>query len=200
MNTEPISSDPGVIRAQIAETRSNLSGTIDELGDKVNPGRMARRQGARIRRAGRGMRERIMGSSNAARDAVSEGMSSVGGAISEAPEAVRSQTQGSPMAAGLVAFGVGMVLSALLPPSQKEAQGAAALKEQAQPLVQQATDAAREVAGNLKEPLQEAAAEVKATASDAVDTVASEGKSATDEVKHHAEQSTSTVRQQASDA
>lgn len=199
MNNEPISNDPGVIRAQIAETRSNLSGTIDELGDKVNPGRMARRQGARIRRAGRGMRERIMGSSDAARDAVSEGMSSVGEAISDAPEVVRSQTQGSPIAAGLIAFGVGMVLSALLPPSQKEAQGAAALKEQAQPLVQQASDVAREVAGNLKEPLQEAAEEVKTTAAGAADTVASQGKAATEEVKHHAEESKSTVQEQASD-
>ena len=199
MNTEPISNDPGVIRAQIAETRSNLSGTIDELGDKVSPSQMARRQGARMRRAGRGIRERIMGSTEAARDAVSEGMSSVGDAISDAPEAVRSQTQGSPIAAGLISFGVGMVLSALLPPSQKEAQGAAALKEQAQPLVQQATDAAREVASNLKEPVQDAAEEVKSTAADAVDTVASQGKSATEEVKHHAEQSTTTVQQQASD-
>ena len=195
MNTEPISNDPGVIRAQIAETRSNLSGTIDELGDKVSPSQMARRQGARMRRAGRGIRERIMGSTEAARDAVSEGMSSVGETISDAPAAVRSQTQGSPMAAGLVAFGVGMVASALLPPSKMEAQGAAALKEQAQPLVQEATDAAREVASNLKEPLQDAAEEVKATASDAVDTVASQATSATDEVKYHAEQSTTTVRQ-----
>jgi ElaB/YqjD/DUF883 family membrane-anchored ribosome-binding protein len=195
MNTEPISNDPGVIRAQIAETRSNLSGTIDELGDKVSPSQMARRQGARMRRAGRGIRERIMGSTETARDAVSEGMSSVGETMSDAPAVVRSQTQGSPMAAGLIAFGVGMVVSALLPPSKMEAQGAAALKEQAQPLVQEATDAAREVASSLKEPLQDAAEEVKATASDAVDTVTSQAASATDEVKHHAEQSTTTVRQ-----
>src|SRR3546814_18439061 len=60
--------------------------------------------------------------------------------------------EGSPLAAGLVAFGAGMVISALIPASEKEAQLAsravATAKEQAQPLVEEAKSVGQDIGAN----------------------------------------------------
>ena len=50
---------------------------------------------------------------------------------STAATAARRQTQGNPLAAGLIAFGVGWLVSSLLPDSQKERELAHQLKDRA---------------------------------------------------------------------
>ena len=93
----------------------------------------------------------------------------------------QDKVQGSPLAAGLVAFGAGMIVSALIPASEKEAVAAGhvvdAAKEHGQPVVDQARSAAQEVVGNVKETATDAVAEVKDTATDSAETVKSEGQS-----------------------
>ena len=114
------------------------------------------------------------------------------------PGRLRRQTKGSPLAAGLIAFGTGLLLSALIPASRPEAQAAAAIKDQAQPLVDQLTEAGKDAAGNLQEPAQQALESVKSTASDAVDTVKDEGSSAVGDVKDQAQDAKETVAQHTS--
>jgi gas vesicle protein len=204
-----MSNDPEVIRAQIEATRAGLSQDVNELGDKVSPQQIALRQKARLRGSVTSVRNHIMGSADdvkssssdalsSAQDAVGGAASSVGDAVSGAPGKVASQTRGNPMAAGLIAFGVGLLASSVIPASRREAQAAAAIKEQAQPLVDKATSAAKEMAGNLQEPAQDALESVKSTAADAVDTVKEEGTSAADDVKGQAMDAKDTVAQQAS--
>ena len=104
-------SNPDQIRAEIAATRADLSNTVNELGDKVSPSHIARRQTTRIRRSASSVKNRVMGVSNTATSKAGDALSSVGDSVSEAPGMITARTQGSPMAAGLIAFGSGMLLS-----------------------------------------------------------------------------------------
>ena len=192
------SNDPDVIRAQIAATRAGLSSDVNELGDKVSPGQIAKRQRDKVTGTVMGVKDHIMGSAHDVKSSTGDAASSVGDTISDAPGKVARQTQGSPLAAGLIAFGTGLLLSALIPASRPEAQAAAALKDQAQPLVDQLTDAGKEAAGNLQAPAQQALESVKSTAADAVDAVKDEGGSAVGDLKSQAQDAKDAVQEHAS--
>lgn len=204
-----MSNDPDAIRAQIEATRAGLSNDVNELGDKVSPTQIARRQREKVRGSVMTVKDHIMGSADSAKSSASDAvsnvgdkMSSVGDAVSDAPGRIAQQAKGSPLGAGLIAFGAGLLLSALIPASQPEARAAAAIKDQAQPLMDQLTskakDAASDVASNLQEPAQNALESVKSTAADAVDTVKEESTSAAGDVKNQAVDAKNTVQQQAS--
>ena len=117
--------------------------------------------------------------------------------MSGAPGAVARKAQGSPIAAGLIAFGAGLLVSSLLPASRVEQQAAENIKDTAQPMVDDFTDTAKEIAENLKEPAQQAMEEVKSTATDAAATVKDDAASAVDDVKTQAQDSKDTVQQAA---
>jgi gas vesicle protein len=132
-------------------------------------------------------------------DTASEAASSVQGVVQEAPRAVVRQTRGNPLAAGLIAFGAGWLVSSLLPAGQREQQLAEQAKERAselsQPIADAAKQAATEMRANLQEPAQHAVESVRNTAQDAGQTVADEGRSAAQDVQNHAQGAAETVRQ-----
>jgi ElaB/YqjD/DUF883 family membrane-anchored ribosome-binding protein len=121
-----------------------------------------------------------------AKDNVSAKLSDAGTAISHAPDQVKAKTQGNPLAAGLIAFGAGMLISSLIPASEKEREAAQQLKTAAEPLATQVTDAAKDMVQDLKEPAQEAMENVKATATEGVQNVKTEGQGAVTDVKDRA--------------
>jgi len=193
-----MSNDPDVIRAQIASTRAGLSDDVNELGQKVSPSQIAKRQGEKLKGAAVSVKDHVLGSADTAKSGAGDAMSSVGDAVSDASGKVARGAQGSPVAAGLIAFGTGLLLASLFPASRPEAQAAAAVKEQAQPLVEEVQNSTKEIAEHLQEPAQQAVESVKATASDAVDTVKEEGTAAAEDVKDHAQEAKDTVQEQAS--
>ena len=190
-----MSNDPEQIRREIERTRSDLSDNVNALGDKVNPGSIAKRQAGRVRGAAVSVKEAVMGSASDATDTGAVG--TVGDAVSDAPNAVARKAQGSPIAAGLIAFGAGLLVSSMLPASWAEQQAAEKVKDTAQPMVDDLTETAKEVAGNLQEPAQHALEEVKSTATDAAATVKDEATSAADDVKSQAQDSKDAVQQAA---
>jgi hypothetical protein len=222
--TTPTSNNPDVIRRQIEDTRRELSYDVDALNEKVNPARvMDRRVTAakgRITRA----KEKVMGSAHdttstaqyhaqnaagsvqgaasSAADSVQGAASSAAQAVQQAPDQIVRQTQGNPMAAGLIAFGVGWLVSSLLPATQKEQQLAqqaeTALRENKDTLLAPAKQAAQEIGEELKPVAQHAVEEVRSTATDAAQTVKQEGQSAAQDVQGQAQQSKETVQSQAS--
>lgn len=129
-----------------------------------------------------------------AKDNVAAKLSDAGTAVSNAPDQVKAKTAGNPLAAGLIAFGAGMLISSLIPASQKEREAADQLKTAAQPLATQVTDAAKTVAQDLKEPAQEAMENVKATATDAAQNVKTEGQYAANDVKDRATDAKDTIQ------
>ena len=189
-----MSNDPDQIRRDIERTRSELSDNVNALGDKVNPGSIAKRQVSRVRGAATSVKDAVLGSASDAAETGQQVATTMGDSVSGAPSAVARKAQGSPVAAGLIAFGAGLLLSSLLPASQAERQAAEKVKDTAQPLVDDLTDTAKEVAGNLKEPAQQAVEEVKSTATDAAATVQDEASSAADDVKNQAQDSKQQVQ------
>ena len=55
-----------------------------------------------------------------AKDTVSEKASGAREVVRQAPRRMKRRAQGNPLAAGLVAFGLGMLVSSLIPSSEKE--------------------------------------------------------------------------------
>jgi len=94
------------------------------------------------------------------------------------------------LAAALVAFGAGMLLSALIPASEKEArvagQAVEAAKEHGQPVIEEAKSVGQQIGADLKESATESAQQVKDTAQESVATVKAEGQSSAQTVKDDA--------------
>jgi gas vesicle protein len=217
------SSDPDVIRRQIEDTRRELSYDVDALNEKVNPARVVDRRVSAAKGRMTSLKERVMGSAHdttssaqgmassaagsvqgaasSAADSVSSAASSAVGAVQQAPDQVIRQAQGNPLAAGLIAFGVGWLVSSLLPASQKEQQLAQqaedAIKEHKDTLLEPAKQAAQEIGDQLKPAAQDAMESVKSTAQDAAAAVKEEGQSAVQDVQGQAQQSKDTVQSKA---
>ena len=111
------------------------------------------------------------------------GISGATDTLGGAPSAVRDRTQGNPLAAGLVAFGLGMVISSLIPPSDAEQQLAARAEDKAKDLAKPLKQAGQQVAEDLKPAAQQAAEQVKSTAQDAAQHTTEQAKSAADDVR-----------------
>ena len=134
----------------------------------------------------------------AARHTVSEKASEARYAVRRAPTTAKRKAQGNPLAAGVIAFGLGMLVSSLIPSTEKERKAASQLQENLAPVKERASEMARDVAGNLREPAQEAAESVKAAATGGAEHVRHEGQSAAAEIKDQAQASKETVQQRSS--
>lgn len=214
--------DPDLIRRDIERTQQNLSTDVDRLTEKVTPGRIVHRRVNRAREAMASMRDRVMGTTtgndsanggamSAAREKLGEGASSVADststaastvaqAVEDTPQAIRRGTEGNPLAAGLIAFGAGWLLSSLVPASKTEQhlteQAKDAAQEYGKPVAEHLGHAAEQVRDNMREPAQHAVETVKDTATDAASTVADETKHAAGDIGDRAQQAKSSVQQQ----
>ena len=70
---------------------------------------------------------------------------------------MQRKARGNPLAAGLIAFGIGYLISSAIPSSEKEQDAASRLQEKVAPLKDKVSETAGEVAERLREPAQEAA-------------------------------------------
>jgi hypothetical protein len=259
------------LRAEIDQTRDDLTRDVDLLAEKTSPSKIVERRVQRTKRGISGLKDKVMGTfgsddddeyeygstysgdyagggersgvtgaASSAKDSVtgaassakdtvtgaaqgavstvsdaasgaastvsgtvSGAASSVGDAASGAVVQARQQTEGNPLAAGLVAFGVGWLVSSLLPASQAEQRAARRAVETAkdavetakeQGVVDQAKQVAQDVGSHMQEQAQQAAQQVKDKAQDATDTVKQEAASAGQDVKQTATGAAQDVR------
>jgi gas vesicle protein len=194
-----MSENPDAIRADIEATRARLGTNVDAVADKVTPSNIVQRQTDKVKDAVFGVKDKIMGTAEDAVDGVGSAVGSTlgdaGSAIGDTPHKVAMKAQGSPIAAGLIAFGAGLLVSSLIPPSAKEREAAQALKSAAEPVTSQLTEAAKDVAQGLQEPAQEALENVKTTAAHAAEQVKEEGQTAVSDVKETAADAKNHVQQ-----
>ncbi len=186
-----MSENPDAIRADIEATRARLSSDVDAVADKVTPSHIVQRQTDKVKDAVFGVKDKVMG----AAEHTGGNLSDAGSAIGDAPSQLKNKAQGNPLAAGIIAFGAGLLISSLIPASEKEREAADALKTAAEPLTTELTDAAKEVASGLKEPAQEAFENVKSTATEATEHVKNEGQDAASDVKDRAAEAKDNVQQ-----
>ena len=217
-----MSTDPDQIRSEIDQTQRELSADVDALTEKISPQRMVERRVRRTRTAMTNVKDRLMGNTSdayqtagsvasgvgdsvgarasAARDTVADTASSAADTVRSAPETVRHRAEGNPLAAGLIAFGAGWLLSSLLPASEPEQRVASQVKdfavEQGRPVAGQLGEAGQQAAEQLKESAQQRAETVRQTAADAASTVAGETQSAASDVTGQARQAGRQVRDQ----
>jgi len=178
-----MSTQPEQIRRDIERTREELRGDVDALNDRVNPSRVVGRRVDKAKGVVRSVRERVMGSSEhplrggdgavaTLADKASSAADSVGATAQAAQQKVLSSAQGSPLAAGLIAFGAGVLISALLPASEPEQRLAGQLKqkvsEHADEVKEQPSQAVGEMREHLREPVQQAVESVKSSAAEAM--------------------------------
>lgn len=186
------------LTADIEGTRDDLSRNLDALNEKVNPSRVIERRKEATRSKFRGVKDKVMGStpsSSTGEDLASKAGSakeSVSGSAQGAVATLGDKAEGNPLAAGLIAFGAGWLVSSIIPASQKESEAAArvveAAKEHGQPVIDEAKSAGQDVGANLKEKATEAEQEVASSAQDSADSVKQEGQSSAATVKDDAQQ------------
>jgi hypothetical protein len=184
--------EPDRLRQDIELTRASLTRDVDQLAEKTSPRRVAQRRWTSVK-------EKVMGSSDQARHAAGDTVSTVqdkasqagdvvsskahdaadavgakahdaADAVRSAPQAVTRQAQGNPIAAGIIAFGVGMLAATLIPVSDAEQRAGQQLRDNSGELVDRVKDAASEVGSDLKDRASDAANQVKETAQDAAQT------------------------------
>ncbi|MEU5567325.1 DUF3618 domain-containing protein [Micromonospora musae] len=215
-----MSTDPDQIRREIEATRNSLSSDVDALAYKVSPARIVDDRKQRARTALQKVRNTVMGTASdvghgaghaahsvgdraasavsTVSDAAHSATSTVGDAAHRAPQVLRQKSEGNPLAAGLIAFGVGWLASSLIPATRREQQLAAQVREKAGEhggaVTEKLTQVASELKDELREPAEHAARSVKETAQHAVSAVKDDTRSAGHDVKEQAQQ----ARQQAS--
>jgi len=158
------------LRQEIEGTRSDLGETLDAIGDRVSPGRVIERRKNRMFQGVESVRDQVMGT---AHDAA--------GGVGGVPDMVREGTEGAPILAGALAFGVGFLIAAVLPTTRPEQQVGSAVMDKAQPVKDQLVEAGKEIGEHLAEPAKESAMAIKDAATSGVHTVVEEAKSARDD-------------------
>jgi gas vesicle protein len=205
------------LRWEIDQRRSDLTRDFDAIGDRVSPARVMERRTQAVRTRFRTMKDSVMGSADqvgdhavdlrgtaadkasnirsSATDAIhgaGEGIQHAGERVAEVPDVVRHQTEGNPLAAGLVAFGLGLLAATVLPESRKERQ----LARQLQPKLE---DAARTAASTGKELAEDLKPAVEDSKSQLTDAAMSSKENLTDQAREAAQSVADTAKSGASD-
>lgn len=181
-------------KGRLSNYKEAVMGKASEAKEAVAahaPGQGGSSDGPGIGERASGLKDSASGGLHSAQG----GLHSASNSLQSAPGAAKHQAQGNPMAAGLIAFGLGWLASSLLPASQKETRLASAAKDKVtSPEVKSALqEKAHELQGALQGPAQDALQSVKATAQDAVGTVKSEAQGATVDVRESAQQAKDNV-------
>jgi len=188
------------LTSQIEDTRGRMASDLDALQDKVSPSAIVQRRKEATRNRLSSVRDKVMGSAQSAGGSVGDKVpspagvaSSVQGGVQSGVSSAQDRVQGSPLAAGLVAFGAGLVIASLLPASKAEAEAAHRVvetaKDKGQPLVDDAKQAGQQLGQDLKDRATEAAQQVKESAADSAQQVKGEAQSSAESVKAEAKPS-----------
>jgi len=217
MNTETgteASVEAQRLRHEIEMQRSALGRDLEVLGDHVSPGAMVQRRRNAASQRIRGVKDRLMGvadsatstvtgTASGATSAVGGTASSVAGAagsvassITGAPDMAKRQAQGSPIAMGLISFGVGVVAASVLPTSRKEQQLASKAEPMLQHAAEQAGTIAREGIDEITPKAKEVAEALKEDAADAARVVQERAQSGAAKVQEEAKGGAQDVAQQ----
>ncbi|MER6118085.1 DUF3618 domain-containing protein [Streptomyces sp. NPDC001743] len=208
--------NPEELKHEVDDTRARLAHNVDRLADKAAPRKVARRKADHAQHRLTALKERVMGSADhmtgapppqkaqdlarSARSTASEAGDSVrrtadqvGQSVQEAPEEVTRRTQGNPLAAGIIAFGAGMLAAALLPVSEAEERAGSQLREHSDELLGPARQTAQEAAQDLREGMRRPATE-------ALESVKSTAREAAEATRQQAQEAATGLRQVGQDA
>ncbi|HET8661285.1 MAG TPA: DUF3618 domain-containing protein [Micromonosporaceae bacterium] len=197
-----MATEPDQIRNEIEMTRADLATNVDRLADKTVPSRIAQRAKNRFSDRMHSMRDRVFGApsygngvrqagesvrhaAGRAGEAVEGAASQAADAVREAPRMAADKARGNPMAAGLIAFGAGLLAAALIPESDAERRAAQRLADS--DIVDQLREPLAESAGRVREDVsesvRESGREVARSAKEAAQSTTEEAKDAAERVR-----------------
>jgi gas vesicle protein len=184
------------LNAEIAGTRQALAEDLDALQDKVSPSAVVQRRKEAMSSKMRGLGSRIMGTAHSATDNMSSAAGQSGGSVRDTASGIagtaQDRVEGSPLAAGLMAFGAGVVIAGLIPASDAEARASRKVvetaKEQGAPVAEAARSAGQEMAESMRDSAGQAVQEVKETAQESAARVKDEASTSADRVRSEATQ------------
>ena len=151
--------------------RARMGDTLEAIGDRLSPERMVERRKAAVGQTFRNMKESVMGSPGYQEP------------MQHAPQALADQARGNPVAAGIIAFGAGVLLATLLPTSRTEQRVVEEAKPQLHGAADQLKAAARDVASDAADHARDAAEAVKSTGTEAGSHVRDQAEAAAQHVK-----------------
>jgi gas vesicle protein len=182
------SQTPEEIRRDIEETRTNLGYTLEGIEDRVSPARIKDRRVAAVRSRMQRVRESVMGSADDMRTSVSQRGGGARDTLRSAPQETMDRARGNPLAAGLIAFGGGLLLASLIPASGREQEAAQALRDRyEEPVREELKQAGQQAREGLQPAAQEAAQEVRSTAQDAAQQTKEDARASAETVRSDAE-------------
>ena len=179
------------LNAEIAGTRQSLAEDLDELQYKVSPSAVVQRRKQAMSHRVRSIGSRIMGTTQSVRESAGDTASGSGARVRDTASGfagtAQDRIEGSPLAAGLVAFGVGVVAAGLVPASDAETRASRKVvdtaKEQGAPVADAVKSSGQEMASGLGDKATEAAQDVKETAMQSASRVTDEASSSADTVR-----------------
>jgi len=171
------------LKRDIEDTRSSMSGTLEAIGDRVSPGRMLERRRNRVVLWVHGARDKVMGKTEHLTDRAGDAAHRVGETPSSAMDSVRSGTSGAPLVAGGIAFGIGVLIGSLVPPSRTERELGQQAMQAVEPVKAELQEAGRGMVENLREPVSEAVEDVKQTAQDSAQQLRQSASERAEQVK-----------------
>ncbi len=184
------------LRRSAERDRARMGETLDAIGDRLSPERVVERRKAAVGQGFKRMREAVMGSPGYVEPATQrarEGAQNVASTAADAarsaadnvrhaPDVIADQTRGNPIAAGVVAFGAGMLLATLFPKTDTEQQ----LIGDARPAIDRAKQelqgTGRELAADVRDQAKTAAQNVSEAGKEAASNVAEQTKSSAQQV------------------
>ena len=187
------------LKRDIENTRGDLGETLEAIGDRVSPARIMERRKNRMMHTVRNVRERVMGTASDTGHAIGDTAGGAIDALTSTPDTLRQQTQGSPLVAGAIAFGVGVLTASIAKPSAVERQAADQLMDKVDPLKDQLKHAGHEMVEHMQQPVREAVEQVRETAAEGSQVVADAVKEVAGTSKQAVEEAASTVRSEATD-
>jgi hypothetical protein len=152
------------LEADIVHTREDMSTALDLVGDQMSPKQVVKGSTRRLTKWFESARDGIMGTVSDVEGRVAEQGRQVSGALA-------SQNEGNPLAAGIIAFGVGLLVGSVLRPTKVEQQGLSAIADKADPAIGEAMQAAAELGHEVQRSTVQAASQVGEALKDASQAV-----------------------------
>ena len=156
------------LEADIVHTREDMSTALDLVGDQMSPKQVVKGSTRRLTKWFESARDGIMGT-------VSDVEGHVAGQGRQVSGALASQNEGNPLAAGIIAFGVGLLVGSVLRPTKIEQQGLSAIADKADPAIGEAMQAAAELGHGVQKSTVEAASQVGEALKDAGQAIVDKG-------------------------
>ena len=135
----------------------------------------------------RGARDGVMGSAEEMTDRLGDTVARMRDGPSSMASQIKQRSQGSPVVANAIAFGVGVLMGSIVPESRTERRLGQQAMQAAEPIKGELQNARRDVAHNMQQPVRDAVEEVKQTATEGASSVTATAQEGTQQVRQQAQ-------------